>query len=83
MAEVIWSIQSVEDIENIAEFISRDSARYAQIQVHEFFEAAQVLEKFPTSGRIVPELNDKNIREIIVGFYRIIYEIISERKLIF
>jgi len=28
---------------------------------------------FPTSGRIVPEFSDENIRELIYGSYRIIY----------
>lgn len=39
------------------------------------FEAAERLELFPESGRIVPELNRKEIREVIFGSYRIIYRI--------
>jgi len=30
-------------------------------------------------GRTVPEINDKNIREIIKGSYRIIYQIKKSR----
>ena len=33
---------------------------------------------FPQSGRIVPELDYEEIREIIHGNYRIIYQISSE-----
>lgn len=33
------------------------------------------LEVFPESGRIVPELNDLKIREILLGNYRIIYRL--------
>ncbi len=36
-------------------------------------EAPGRLEQFPYSGRIVPEFNDENIRELIYGSYRIIY----------
>lgn len=30
---------------------------------------------FPESGRVVPERNDKEIREIIVRPYRIVYRV--------
>ena len=33
---------------------------------------------FPQSGRIVPEIGDRSIREIILGNYRIIYRLRSE-----
>ena len=75
MAEIRWTPQAIEDIENIAKYIGNDSPKYAAIQVEEFFDAALILEDFPHSGRIVPELGNKNIRELIVGFYRLIYRI--------
>jgi toxin ParE1/3/4 len=81
MVEVIWTIQSIEDIENIADYIAKDSEKYAQVQVRDFFEAARALEEFPKAGRIVPELNDKSIRELIAGFYRIIYRILTKEKI--
>ena len=31
------------------------------------------LETFPMLGRIVPEYSDENLREIIVGNYRVVY----------
>ncbi|MBA3899140.1 MAG: type II toxin-antitoxin system RelE/ParE family toxin [Bacteroidetes bacterium] len=81
MVEIIWTIQSIEDIENIAEYIAKDSEKYAQIQVQDFFEATKTLEEFPKAGRIVPELNNKGIREVIVGFYRVIYHLISKERI--
>lgn len=78
MAEVRWTDQALYDIENIAEFIAKDSETYAKIQVERFFEETEILESFPLSERIVPELKNKNIREIIFGNYRIIYRIFSK-----
>ena len=78
MVEIKWTLQSVDDIENIAEFISKDSERYAQIQVQRFFEAVEILETNPRIGRVVPEFNNEIIRELILGDYRIIYHIVSE-----
>ena len=81
MVDVKWTIQSINDIENIAEYIAKDSAKYAQLQVQDFFAAAKILEQFPKAGRIVPEYNKRDIREIIVGFYRIIYQILTPQRI--
>ena len=81
MVEVRWTTQAIEDIENVAEYIGRDSIRYAEVQVEDFFDSVFVLEEFPKTGRIVPEVNDKNLRELIVGFYRVIYRILDSKKI--
>lgn len=77
MAQIRWTEQALNDVENIAEFIAKDSERYAQIQVLRFFDATVILSDKPRAGRIVPEVNKINIREIILGNYRIIYKIVS------
>ena len=82
MAEVIWTDQAIEDINNIAEFISKDSFKYAQIQVLQFFEYAELLESNPKLGRLVPETNDPTIRELIKGSYRIIYKLRSKEDIL-
>lgn len=41
MVKVNWTLQSISDITNIADFIAKDSERYAQIQVGRFFEATE------------------------------------------
>src|SRR3990172_11925852 len=73
-----WTLQSLEDIEAIANFITRDSGYYARMFTKKVFEAVDRLELFPESGRVVPELNRKEIREVIIGNYRIIYRIRGE-----
>jgi plasmid stabilization system protein ParE len=37
------------------------------------------LETFPLSGRIVPDVGDANVRELVEGSYRIIYHILEEQ----
>jgi len=39
-------------------------------------DKALSLSSFPERGRVVPELNDPSVREIIHGHYRIIYEVL-------
>ena len=41
------------------------------------FAAVKRLEAFPRSGRVVPEIGQEDIREIIFGSYRIVY-VVSE-----
>ncbi len=81
MAEINFTDQALADIENIAIFISKNSEKYAKIQVQRFFKRVEVLEEKPLSGRIVPEINNKNIRELIMGNYRIIYLIINKSRI--
>jgi len=78
MAEIIWSARAIQDINEIATYISKDSPRYAQEQVKSFFEKAEILTQHPLIGRMVPELKVKTIRQLLCGYYRIIYEIINE-----
>jgi toxin ParE1/3/4 len=40
--------------------------------------ATKVLTKFPVIGKVVSEINQKDIRELIEGNYRIIYKVVSE-----
>ncbi len=42
MVEINWTPQSLYDINNIAEFIAKDSERYAKIQTERFFKARYV-----------------------------------------
>jgi toxin ParE1/3/4 len=76
-----WSNEALEDIESIATYIEKDSPVYAKSVVSKFFEKAEIIKDFIEIGRIVPELNDSNIREIFVYSYRLIYKIDSNRVL--
>ena len=75
MAEIVWSPRAIKDIDEIAEYIAKDSLQYAEEQVRLFFERASLLEKHPYTGRVVPELGIANIRQLLCGHYRLIYEV--------
>ena len=80
MAKIIWASSALKDIESIAEFIERDSVDQAALFVERIIEMVDRLEQFPQSGRVIPELKNKNCREIIYGAYRIMYRI-TEREI--
>lgn len=75
---IIWSEQSLDDIKNIAEFISRDSQYHAQRVIEQIIDIVELISHQPQIGRIVPELEQPNIREQFIYSYRIIYEIKEE-----
>jgi toxin ParE1/3/4 len=75
MAQIIWSNLALEDLQAIHEYISLDSAGYAERLIDKIIANVDVLEHHTRIGRVVPEFNDENIRELIEGNYRIIYRI--------
>jgi toxin ParE1/3/4 len=81
MARLNWTDLSIEDLTNIAEFISKDSPKYSVIQIKRIRERAKILKEQPFLGRIVPETQNDSVRELILGNYRIIYRIISEDRI--
>lgn len=60
---VIWSQEALDDIDSIAEYISRDSLYHAKQVVERIFEVGDTIPDQPESGRKVPELNDPKVRE--------------------
>ena len=78
-ATVIWAHEALDDIEAIADYIARDSPSHARRVVESLFELSDSLVDFPRAGRVVPELNDGNVRERFLYSYRLIYEIGEDR----
>jgi len=75
MAEIIWTKIALKDAEEIHDYIAKDSIYYAQKTIEKFFERIKILHELPNAGRVVPELNNSVIRELIEGNYRIIYTV--------
>jgi addiction module RelE/StbE family toxin len=78
MGEIIWSSQAEQDADEIYEYIAADSPRYAEMTLEKFLATVSRLASHPLSGRIVPEFNVSEIREVIVGNYRIVYRLKGE-----
>mgnify|MGYP003863049933 CR=1 FL=1 len=81
MVQINWTNLAVEDLKGIYDYISRDSTKYAKIQVVRLRARTNVLKKHPLSGKPVPEYSDDNFRELIEGNYRIIYKSVSVERI--
>lgn len=75
MTRVIWTRQAVEDVEAIKAYVARDSEQYAKLLAERLVAAVDRLEAFPVSGRVVREVGDDSLREVIYGSYRIVYRV--------
>ncbi len=78
MAEVIWTESALSDLNDIGEYISKDSKRYAELTVAKLFESPDILELNPLAGKMVPELQNESIRQLTRGNFRIIYHVVVE-----
>lgn len=75
MTDLIWSPESLRDLESIRTYIAEDSPLYADLVVRRIVAAVERLRTFPESGRIVPERDARDIREVIVAPYRVVYRL--------
>lgn len=80
MVQINWTTQALDDLKDIAEYIKKDSAHYAKLQVIRLKTHVEVLKKQKYIGKIVPEIGRKDIRQISLGNYRIIYKITSVER---
>lgn len=81
MVQVKWLSSAKNDLKDIYDYISLDSARYAKLQITKIQKRTEILKNFPNSGKVVPEINDPTVKEITEHNYRIIYKIINKNQI--
>ena len=80
MVQLNWTFQAKDDLKSITEYISKDSEKYAQLQIFRLRQRTKILTSQVYSGKIVPEMENQHIRELIEGNYRIIYKILNDQR---
>ena len=73
--KVHWTDTAQGHLDAIYRYIAQDSPEYAKRMLDRLTRRSQQIAEFPLSGRIVPEYEMDQIREVIEGPYRIIYYI--------
>lgn len=77
--KVHWTNTALEHLNAIHAYIAKNSERYAARVVDRLTRRSQQIAEFPLSGRVVPEFEHGQIREVLEGPYRIIYYIKPEQ----
>ena len=81
MAEVIWTIKAVEQVEQIGSYIEKDSSFQARRVVQLIIQEARRLREHPRIGKMIPEVQEDAYRELRVFSYRILYKILDENRI--
>ena len=66
---------AVDRAAEIAEYIALDKPAAADKWITTIFSKVEQLASSPEIGRVVPEIEDEQFRELIYGNYRIVYRI--------
>ena len=77
--KIVWTEPAVEDLRELHAYIARDSEMYAIGFVERIILAVEQVADHPRVGRVVPEKNDENVRELLYQNYRIIYRVKSDQ----
>ena len=73
--KIVWTKESLSKLIEIEEFIAEDNPHKAIEFINFLIEKTNTIKKNPNIGRVVPELSNPLIRELIVKNYRIVYKI--------
>jgi toxin ParE1/3/4 len=76
--KIRWTRQAAQDLQAIGDFIASDSPGAARRWVARLQERARHAAPAPFSGRRVPELEREDVREVILGGYRIVYRVFPD-----
>jgi len=82
MAEIIWTEPALNELNEIAEYIAVANLSAAKKLVQTIFSKIERLEDHPESGRVPPEIQTLNYRELVVNPCRVFYKIDGNRVFI-
>ena len=70
-----WTARARHDLLAIGRYIARDNPEAARRWVERLRERARRAARQPLAGRVVPELQRDDIREVLLRAYRIVYRL--------
>lgn len=73
--QVVLAPRALEDLRDIVLYIAPDRPEAAKRLGLALIEKTKVLGSFPFSGRVVPEFDDRLIREVVLKPYRVVYRV--------
>jgi plasmid stabilization system protein ParE len=78
--KVLWTESALGQIQGIYDYLAQISPQYALRVVDQLTARSLQIATFPFSGRMVPEYELTDVREVIEESYRIIYLIDLEQQ---
>jgi toxin ParE1/3/4 len=73
--KLLWTHRSRRDLLEIGGYIARDNPQRARRWVGRLRLRARKAAEMPNAGRIVPEFQREDVREVFLQSYRIVYQV--------
>ena len=80
--KLAWTKRAQDDLISIGKYIAEDNIINAKKWIKKLRARTRKITDAPMSGRVVPEFENNNIREVLLGNYRIVYLVQNETVLI-
>jgi addiction module RelE/StbE family toxin len=73
-----WTERSTADLFAIGDYIARDNPNVARSWVERLRQRAVAAERLPNAARVVPEIGRRDVREVFLRTYRIVYRVVDD-----
>lgn len=80
--KLFWTETAKQDLQAIQRYIAADNPTAAKQWIERLRERARNALHSPLAGRKVPEFSRDDIRELIEGNYRIVYQVFKDRLVV-
>ena len=77
-----WTDNAIKDLQHIRRYIAANSPKNSIKWVKRLRARAKEALLMPQAGRIVPEFQRDDIREVIEGAYRIVYQVFEDHLVV-
>ncbi len=78
--KALWTDSALAQLQTIHDYLAQTSPEYALRIIDRLTKRSIQISQFPFSGRMVPEYELNEVREVIEGPYRIIYLVDPEAQ---
>lgn len=81
MVEVFWTQEAEKWLKNIHDYIADDNEKMAKKVVGDIYQKAQLLRSFSEIGYLYSNHENKQIRILLYGHYRIAYLLKTKQQI--
>lgn len=82
MVRIRWSRRVVAEIHEAREYLQLYSPAFAERFTDAIFAKCTLLEQQPLMGRIVPEAERADVRELLFKKYRLVYQVVNNAEIL-
>jgi toxin ParE1/3/4 len=79
---VVWTDSARQALDEVLEYVAQESRDRALSLLSRVLDTAAALDTLANRGRVVPELNQPETRELLVFDYRLLYRVLGEHVVV-